>query len=104
MKRRAPLTPRLPLQTTASVSLKMTAQLQNEADNLARLWSIPSLSNGVTIRLIRRLTTTVARYKCDTRTIEVGVRFLALRSRRSEILAHELAGSENGPDVDSGGR
>lgn len=65
--------------------------MKNEADALARLWSVPSLPDRVSIRLNRRLTTTLARYKRDTRTIEVGVRFLALRSRRSEVLAHELA-------------
>ena len=74
-----------------TVSPTITAQLQNEAAHLARLWSVPSLPTAVSIRLNRRLTTTLARYKRDTRTIEVGVRFLALRSRRSEVLAHELA-------------
>ena len=90
--RRAPqLTLHAPLRTIATVSPTITAQLQNEAANLARLWSVPSLPDRVSIRLNRRLTTTLARYKRDTRTIEVGVRFLALRSRRSEVLAHELA-------------
>ena len=85
------LTPPAPLRTIAAVSPTTTAQLQNEAATLARLWSEPSLPDRVSIRLNRRLTTTLARYKRDTRTIEVGVRFLALRSRRSEVLAHELA-------------
>jgi len=85
------LTPPAPLRTIAAVSQTIAAQLQNEADALARLWAIPSLPDRVSIRLNRRLKTTVARYKRDTRTIEVGVRFLALRARRSEILAHELA-------------
>ena len=85
------LTPHAPLRTIAAVSQTITAQLQREAATLARLWSVPSLPDRVSIRLNRRLTTTLARYKRDTRTIEVGVRFLALRSRRREVLAHELA-------------
>jgi len=80
-----------PLQTIASVKRDIAAQLHDEATRLARLWAIPSLPARVTLRLNRRLTTTVARYRRDTRTIEVGVRFLTLRARRSEVLAHELA-------------
>lgn len=52
---------------------------------------MPSLARQISLRLNRRLTTTVARYLRRDRTIEISSRFLALRARRREVLVHELA-------------
>lgn len=57
----------------------------------ARAWRLPSLPTEVAVRPNPRLKTTVARYRRDTRTIEVGPRFFALRTGQEQVLAHEMA-------------
>lgn len=57
----------------------------------ARTWQLPNLTTEVEVRPNLRLKTTVARYRRDTRTIEVGARFFALRTCQAEVLAHEMA-------------
>jgi predicted SprT family Zn-dependent metalloprotease len=57
----------------------------------ARTWQLPLLSTEVNVQPNLRLKSTVARYRRDTRTIEVGARFFSLGTRQAEILAHEMA-------------
>lgn len=52
---------------------------------------MPDLSEAVVVDLNRRLRTRFGRCCPDGRRIEVGPRFLSLRSRKAEVLAHELA-------------
>lgn len=57
----------------------------------ARTWQLPILPTEVKVRPNLRLKTTVARYRRDTRTIEVGARFFSIGTRQGEVLAHEMA-------------
>ena len=68
-----------------------TRLLRKRISHWARIWTVPSLPTLVEIRPNIRLRSVVARYRRDTRTIEVGARFLSLRKRRTEVLAHEMA-------------
>jgi predicted SprT family Zn-dependent metalloprotease len=70
---------------TAASRLRMAIARWSEA------WSLPNLPEAVVVDLNRRLRTRVGRYRPDSHRIEVGPRFLLLRSRRAEVLAHELA-------------
>lgn len=65
--------------------------LLGAADAWSRTWGVPALLERVKIEKNARLRTTIARYRIDTDSIELGPRFFRLRSRRLEILAHELA-------------
>ena len=68
------------------------SQNLNEAmDSWSHLWGLPNLSQEVTVRFNGRLRTTVARLLPRIDVIEVGPRFIALRSKRREIICHELA-------------
>ena len=73
------------------VGPKSAEKLRSDTYRWARIWGIHSLPDLVKIRPNDRLRTTVARYRRDTKTIEIGARFLALRTRQSEVLAHEMA-------------
>jgi predicted SprT family Zn-dependent metalloprotease len=64
-----------------------------EADILrwATIWSAPSIVDDVSIRVNRRLRTSIARYRRKENCVEVGPRFLESPEVRREALAHELA-------------
>lgn len=68
-----------------------TRRLRSIVHAWVRTWQLPSVDTQVEIRPNLRLKTTVARYRRDKRTIEVGARFFALRSGQTEVLAHEMA-------------
>lgn len=70
---------------------RLSTNLKRDIRSWSRLWGLPSLSQKVTVRFNGRLRTTVARLLSDIDVIEVGPRFIALRSKRREILCHELA-------------
>lgn len=70
---------------------KVALRLRMEASQWARTWKLPGLPEAVEVRINRRLRTTIARYLRDQNAIEVGSKFLALRKRKAEILAHEMA-------------
>lgn len=62
-----------------------------DARRWSRAWGVPELLDEVRIERNPRLSSTVARYRRDKDQVELGPRFFQLRSRRREILAHELA-------------
>jgi predicted SprT family Zn-dependent metalloprotease len=68
-----------------------TNALTLQATKWSRQWGIPSLARDVSIDLNPRLRTAVARCCRDRNLVELGPRFLALRTRKAEVLAHELA-------------
>lgn len=70
---------------------RLSTNLKRDIRSWSRLWGLPSLSQKVTVRFNGRLRTTVARLLSGIDVIEVGPRFIALRSKRREILCHELA-------------
>jgi predicted SprT family Zn-dependent metalloprotease len=70
---------------------RLSKALQEDMQSWSRLWGLPNLSHEVSVRFNRRLRTTVARLLRDADIIEVGPRFIAARSKRREILCHELA-------------
>ncbi len=70
---------------------RLSTNLKRDIRCWSRLWGLPSLSQKVTVRFNGRLRTTVARLLSDIDVIEVGPRFIVLRSKRREILCHELA-------------
>lgn len=72
-------------------SFRLSTNLKRDISSWSRLWGLPSLSQKVTVRFNGRLRTTVARLLSGIDVIEVGPRFIALRSKRREILCHELA-------------
>ena len=74
-----------------AVGETVAKRLRLEAGQWARTWKAPSLPKMIEIRTNPRLRTTIARYLRDQNAIEVGVKFLVLRNRKSEVLAHELA-------------
>jgi predicted SprT family Zn-dependent metalloprotease len=66
-------------------------RLAAQAAKWSRQWGVPSLARDVAIDLNPRLRTAVARYRKEGEFVELGPRFLALRTRKAEVLAHELA-------------
>jgi len=66
-------------------------KLKQDMQRWSRLWGLPNLSQDVTVRFNGRLRTTIARLLSSVDIIEVGPRFIALQSKRREILCHELA-------------
>lgn len=70
---------------------RLSTNLKRDIRCWSRLWGLPSLSQKVTVRFNGRLRTTVARLLSRIDVIEVGPRFISLRSKRREILCHELA-------------
>lgn len=66
---------------------RLAAAVQSWAD----AWQLPALPRAVEITRNPRLRSTVARFRRDKKTVEVGPRFFALRARRLEVLAHEIA-------------
>jgi predicted SprT family Zn-dependent metalloprotease len=70
---------------------RLSANLKEDIQGWSRLWGLPNLSQEVTVRFNGRLRTTVARLLSGVDVIEVGPRFIALQSKRREIICHELA-------------
>jgi predicted SprT family Zn-dependent metalloprotease len=70
---------------------RLSTNLKQDIQSWSRLWGLPNLSEEVTVRFNGRLRTTVARLLSDVDVIEVGPRFIDLRSKRREIICHELA-------------
>jgi predicted SprT family Zn-dependent metalloprotease len=70
---------------------RLSTNLKRDIRSWSRLWGLPSLSQKLTVRFNGRLRTTVARLLSGIDVIEVGPRFISLRSKRREILCHELA-------------
>jgi predicted SprT family Zn-dependent metalloprotease len=70
---------------------RLSRALQEDMQSWSRLWGLPNLSQEVSVRFNSRLRTTVARLLSNADIIEVGPRFIAARSKRREILCHELA-------------
>lgn len=75
----------------AAIGTKAAGRLRIAIKRWAETWSLPDLPDTVHVDLNRRLRTRVGRYCPAGHRIEVGPRFLALRSRKAEVLAHELA-------------
>lgn len=75
----------------AAIGATAAAQLRIAIARWSEAWSLPDLPEAVVIDLNRRLRTRVGRYCPDGHRIELGPRFLSLRSRKAEVLAHELA-------------
>ena len=71
--------------------LRLSANLKQDMQRWSSLWGLPNLSQEVTVRFNGRLRTTVARLLSDVDVIEVGPRFITLRSKRREIICHEMA-------------
>lgn len=69
----------------------LSKTLKEDIQGWSQLWGLPNLSQEVTVRFNGRLRTTVARLLSGVDVIEVGPRFIALQSKRREILCHELA-------------
>lgn len=67
------------------------SRLVLQAAKWSRQWGTPSLARDIAIDFNPRLRTAVARYRREHELIELGPRFLALRTRKAEVLAHELA-------------
>ena len=70
---------------------RLSKNLKEDMQHWSLLWGLPSLSHEVTVRFNTRLRTTIARLLSSVDIIEVGPRFMALQSKRREILCHELA-------------
>jgi predicted SprT family Zn-dependent metalloprotease len=88
-----PQDPLMPLTAAleAAIGTTAAARLRIAIARWSEGWSLPDLPEAVVVDLNRRLRTRVGRYCHDGHRIEVGPRFLSLRSRRAEVLAHELA-------------
>ena len=56
-----------------------------------RAWNATDLPETIEVRVNSRLRRAIARYLKDINLIEVGPRFLKLRSRKAEVLCHEFA-------------
>lgn len=82
-----PLTVALEVAVGASTAARLRAAIERWSAE----WALPDLPDAVVIDLNRRLRTRVGRYCPDRHRIELGPRFLSLRSRKAEVLAHELA-------------
>jgi predicted SprT family Zn-dependent metalloprotease len=70
---------------------RLSTNLKEDMRSWSRLWGLPNLSQEVSVRFNGRLRTTVARLLSSVDIIEVGPRFITLKSKRGEILCHELA-------------
>ena len=88
-----PHDPLMPLTAELEVAIGATAaaRLRIAIASWSEAWSLPDLPEAVVVDLNRRLRARVGRYCPDGHRIEVGPRFLSLRSRKAEVLAHELA-------------
>jgi predicted SprT family Zn-dependent metalloprotease len=75
----------------AAIGATAAARLRIAIARWSEAWSLPDLPEGVVVDLNRRLRTRVGRYCPDGHRVEVSPRFLTLRSRKAEVLAHELA-------------
>jgi predicted SprT family Zn-dependent metalloprotease len=80
-----------PEDVVAKLGRPRARRLGVQAQSWARRWRVPALLSEVRIQWNGRLRVAVARYRRDIDVIEVGPRFLLLRSRSAEVLAHELA-------------
>jgi len=74
-----------------TIPFRLSKKLEMDMRRWSRLWGMPNLSQEVKVRFNGRLRSTVARLLHQVDIIEVGPRFIALRTRRREILCHELA-------------
>lgn len=74
-----------------AAGVRVANRLSKKVNEWSRIWGCPNLPNEIEISPNHRLTRTLARYRRDTGTIEVGERFLELRAKQAEILAHEMA-------------
>jgi predicted SprT family Zn-dependent metalloprotease len=70
---------------------RLSKNLKEDIQSWSRLWGLPNLCQQVSVRFNGRLRTTVARFLSNLNIIEIGPRFIALRSKRREIICHELA-------------
>ena len=70
---------------------RLSRDLQQDIQSWSKLWGVPNLSKEIKVSFNARLRSTVARLLSDIDVIQVGQRFIALRSKRREILCHELA-------------
>jgi predicted SprT family Zn-dependent metalloprotease len=77
--------------TPRTKPFRLSKNLSEDMQSWSRLWGLPNLSKEVTVRFNGRLRITVARLLSSVDVIEVGPRFIALQSKRREILCHELA-------------
>jgi predicted SprT family Zn-dependent metalloprotease len=69
----------------------LSKNLAVAVERWSRVWRVPGLPAKVSFSRNDRLKTTIARWLEDPQCVELGPRFFALRSRREEILCHELA-------------
>jgi len=74
-----------------AVDPRVGNRLASIAHEWSRAWGCPNLPYEIVVSPNHRLTRTLARYRRDTRSIEVGRRFFELKARQAEILAHEMA-------------
>src|SRR5262245_41833849 len=72
-------------------SFRLSKDLQRDIKSWSKLWGVPNLSKEIEFRFNGRLRSTVARLLSNLNIVEVGPRFVALRSKRREIICHELA-------------
>jgi len=77
--------------TSKAKPFHLSKDLQQAIQSWSRLWGVPKLSKEIKVRFNARLRSTVARFLSDRNLVEVGPRFLSLRSKHREILCHELA-------------
>lgn len=75
----------------AAIGATAAARLRIAIARWSKDWALPDLPEVVVVDLNRRLRARVGRYCPDGHRIEVGPPFLSLRSRKAEVLAHELA-------------
>jgi predicted SprT family Zn-dependent metalloprotease len=57
----------------------------------SRTWNATDLPETIEVRINPRLSRAIARYLKERNLIEVGPRFLKLRSRKAEVMCHEFA-------------
>lgn len=70
---------------------KAETELGALSQRLSRRWGLSGSALNAGLRFNPRLSRSVARYRRETGVIELGPRFFRLRSRRKEVLCHELA-------------
>jgi len=74
-----------------AIGTASAGRLAKAARHWSGLWGYPGLFDEILIRCNYRLTRTVARHHRVKKVVEVGQPFFSLRSRRAEVLCHELA-------------
>jgi predicted SprT family Zn-dependent metalloprotease len=79
------------LTRSAIASGVISGELAKTVRQWAKLWRLPELPGGITIRQNARLRSTLARWVIESNCVEVSTRFFERCRDHREILCHELA-------------